>query len=149
MQVNDARILRGAAIPTALAGVVASVVSSLVAGVKGGVGAAAATVVVLAFFGLGLFALQHFSRKHPELFMGIALLTYTTQILLLAVVMGLFKDTTLFSTRAFGLTVLAAALVFTAAMGRTHFRLKMPYVEPERAAGAGEQRSGSTTEAGR
>lgn len=149
MQVNDARILRGAAIPTALAGVVAVIISSLAAGVKGGVGAAAATVVVLAFFGLGLFALQHFSRKHPELFMGIALLTYTTQILLLAVVMGLFKDTTLFHTRAFGLTVLAAALVFTAGLGRTHFRLKMPYVEPERATGAGEQRSGSTTEVGR
>lgn len=167
MQVNDARILRGAAVPTALAGIVAVVISSLAAGAEGGIGAGAATVVVLVFFGLGLLVLQRFSRTHPQLTMGVALLTYTTQILLLAVVLGLFKDTTLFDTRAFGFTVLATALVWVAAMGRAHLKLKLLYVDPESTGGtahepvapepapegatgpAPKQRHGGSPEAGR
>jgi ATP synthase protein I len=130
MQVNDARIFRGAAIPTALAGLVAVLISSLTAGAKGGIGAGSATVVVLVFFGLGLFALQHFSRKMPELFMGVAMITYTTQLLLLAIVLAVFKDTSLFNTQAFGFTVLATALIWIAAMLRAHLKLKILYVEP-------------------
>jgi ATP synthase protein I len=152
MQVNDARMFRGAAIPTALAGLVAVIVSSLVAGVKGGIGAGAATFVVLVFFGLGLFALQHFSRKMPELFMGVAMITYTTQLLLLAIVLAVFKDTSLFNTQAFGLTVLGTALVWIAAMLRAHTKLKILYVDPDSTSSsktgskAGERQDKSTGE---
>jgi ATP synthase protein I len=144
MQVNDARMLRSAAIPTALAGVAAVIVSSLAAGAEGGIGAGAATVVVLVFFGLGLFVLQHFSRKLPELMMAVAMLTYTTQLLLLAVVLAVFKDTTLFNTRAFGLTVLGTSLVWVATMGRAHMKQKMLYVEPE--PGPERQRDGAAAD---
>ncbi|NGN66198.1 hypothetical protein G5C51_20150 [Streptomyces sp. A7024] len=137
MQVNGARILKGAAIPTALAGIAAVVISALLAGAKGGIGAGAATVVVLIFFAVGLLALQHYSRKFPALFMGIAMITYTTQLLLLAIVLAVFKNTDLFNTKAFGLTVLATALVWIIAMGRAHMKLKMLYVEP----GSGDQES--------
>ncbi|MQY12010.1 hypothetical protein SRB5_21390 [Streptomyces sp. RB5] len=131
MQVNDARVLRGAAIPTALAGIVAVIISSLAAGAKGAVGAAAATAVVLVFFALGLFVLQRFTRKYPEMMMAVGLVTYMTQVLALGIVLAAFKDTTLFNTRAFGLTVLGTALVWTAAMARGYLREKTLYVEPE------------------
>lgn len=136
MQVNDARVLRGAAIPTALAGIVAVIISSLAAGAKGAIGAAAATAVVLVFFALGLFALQRFTRKYPELMMGVGLVTYMTQVLLLGIVMAVFKDTTLFNTKAFGLTVLGTALVWIAAMGRGYLKAKTFYVDPESTPGA-------------
>ncbi|WP_419997863.1 hypothetical protein [Streptomyces boninensis] len=143
MQVNDARILKGAAIPTALAGVAAVIIASLVAGAKGGIGAGAATVVVMIFFALGLLALQHYSRKFPALFMGIAMITYTTQILLLGIVLAVFKNTDLFNTKAFGLTVLATALVWVGAMARAHMKLKMLYVEPETGAEAKDKQPGA------
>ncbi|MEV6103837.1 hypothetical protein AB0M28_03855 [Streptomyces sp. NPDC051940] len=132
MQVNDARVLRGAAIPTALAGVLAVIIGSLVSGVKGGIGAAAATVVVMVFFGLGLFALQRLSHKHPELMMGVGLITYMTQLLLLGVVLAVFKNTDLFDTKVFGLTILGTALVWIVAMGRGYLKAKTLYVEPEK-----------------
>ncbi|MFC7220556.1 hypothetical protein ACFQLX_20680 [Streptomyces polyrhachis] len=131
MQVNDARMLRGAAIPTALAGLVAVIISSLAAGGKGAIGAAAATLVVLFFFGLGLYVLQRITRKHPELIMGVGMVTYVLQLLLLGVVLAVFKDTDLFDTRAFGLTVLGTSLVWIAAMGRGYLKAKILYVEPE------------------
>lgn len=145
MQSNDARILWSAALPTAVAGLVAVAVSAAVAGGKGALGAGVGVVVVIAFFTAGLVALQQTARAVPHLFQAMGMLVYTTQLLLLAVTLALFKGTTLFNLKAFALTLVGTTLVWVIAQVRGHMKAKILYVDPDpREAGkatAGEGRS--------
>lgn len=128
---NDARMLVHCAVPTAAGGVVGAVVSGLLAGGKGAIGAVAGAVVVILFMGSGLAGLQKTAKSYPHLFQAMGLLLYTTQILLLAVLLIAFKGTTLFDGKAFAFTLLGSALVWVAAQARGHSKAKILYVEPE------------------
>jgi ATP synthase protein I len=141
MPSNDARILAQAAVPTAVAGAIAAVVSGVVAGGKGAVGAVVATLVVILFMGLGLYALQRTAKSLPHLFQAMGLMLYAAQILLLFVFMAAFKHTTLFNPKAFAFTLLAGTLVWIAAQTRAHMKSKILYVEPEPASSSTGEKS--------
>ncbi|MFH8287695.1 hypothetical protein [Streptomyces antibioticus] len=136
MPSNDVRILAQAAVPTAAVGAVAAVVSGVVAGGKGALGAVVATVLVIAFMGLGMYVLNRTARSLPHLFQAMGLMLYAAQILLLFIFLAAFKDTTLFNPRAFAITLVVGTLAWIAAQTRAHMKAKILYVEPE---------SGSTT----
>ncbi|MFE9422826.1 hypothetical protein ACFYNO_07680 [Kitasatospora sp. NPDC006697] len=129
MPSHDARTIRGAAIPTAVAGVLAVAISAAVAGGKGAVGAAFATVLVMVFFASGQVALDRLTRNNPQLMMAVALLVYTTQILLVGIVLAVFKDTTLFDTKVFAFTLLGCVFIWIGMQVRTHLKTKQFYVE--------------------
>ncbi|MFI7503682.1 hypothetical protein ACIBVL_35450 [Streptomyces sp. NPDC049687] len=131
MPSNDVRILAQAAVPTLAAGAIAAVVSGVVAGGKGAVGAVVATVVVIAFMGLGLYVLQRTAKSLPHLFQAMGLMLYAAQLLLLFIFMAAFKNTTLFNPRAFAITLVAATLAWIAAQTRAHMKAKILYVEPD------------------
>jgi ATP synthase protein I len=131
MQSNDARMLLHTAAPTGAVGVIAIAVSAVLAGGKGALGAAFGTVLVLLFMGIGLVVLQRTARSYPHLFQAVGLMLYTTQLLLLAVFLAVFKHTTLFDVKVFAFTLLAATLVWIAAQARAHMKAKILYVEPE------------------
>lgn len=131
MPSNDVRILAQAAVPTAAAGAIAAVVSGVVAGGKGAVGAVVATVVVVAFMGLGMYVLNRTAKSLPHLFQAMGLMLYAAQILLLFIFLAAFKDTTLFNPRAFAVTLVACTLVWIAAQTRAHMKAKILYVEPD------------------
>ncbi|MCC3766575.1 hypothetical protein [Streptomyces sp. UNOC14_S4] len=131
MQSNDARTLLQSAVPTAVAGVVAVVVSGVLAGGKGALGAAVGTLVAGGVMALGLFVLQRTARSLPHLFQSMGLVLYVVQFLISAVVLAVFRDTTLFNTRAFAFALLAAVLVWTGAQTRAHLKAKILYVDPE------------------
>ncbi|WP_030268022.1 hypothetical protein [Streptomyces sp. NRRL B-24484] len=131
MPSHDARIIRGAAIPTAVAGLIAAVIATAVVGTKGLIGALAAVLLVMAFFSFGQVALDRLTRNNPQILMAAALLVYTTQILLVAVVLAVFKNTTLFDTKVFGFTLLGCALIWTGFQVRGAMKAKIYYVEPE------------------
>ncbi len=123
-------ILRAAVVPTVVVGVIAVILYGVLSGSSAAIGAAIGLIVVLAFFGLGLYALGLILAKHPSMIMTGALALYLGQILVLFVFLAIFKNTTLFDGKAFGITVVACTIswLFTQvwAMGRT----KMLYVEP-------------------
>ncbi|WP_441250248.1 hypothetical protein [Kitasatospora sp. McL0602] len=100
-------------------------------GAKGSIGAAFAALVVLAFFSFGQVALDRLTRNNPQMMMAAGLLVYTTQILLIAVVLALFKHTTLFDTKTFGFTVLGCALIWTGFQVRMGMKAKIYYVQPD------------------
>lgn len=133
MQSNDVRMLLNCAVPTAAGGIVAVAVSAVLAGGKGAFGAVFGTFVVLAFMSIGLVVLQRTARSLPHLFQMMGLLLYTTQILLLAVVLAVFKNTTLFTPRAFAFSLLGTTLIWIAAQARAHMKSKILYVEPDTA----------------
>ncbi|GAA2265412.1 MULTISPECIES: hypothetical protein [Kitasatospora] len=132
MPSHDARIpLRGAAIPTAVAGVVALAISTALVGSKGLIGALFATVLVLAFFASGQIALDRLTRNNPQMLQAGGLLVYMTQILLVGIVLAVFKDTTLFDTKAFGLSLLGCALTWTGFQVRAAMKAKIYYVQTD------------------
>ncbi|MFJ8043102.1 hypothetical protein ACIRBX_21670 [Kitasatospora sp. NPDC096147] len=130
MPSHDARIpLRGAAISTAVAGAVATAVSTVVVGSKGLIGALFATLLVLAFFAFGQVALERLTRNNPQMMMAAALLVYTTQVLLVGIVLAVFRDTTLFDTKVFAFTLLGCVLIWTGFQVRAGMKAKLYYVE--------------------
>ncbi|MFE1766343.1 hypothetical protein ACWDBF_12445 [Streptomyces angustmyceticus] len=145
MQSNDARLLLHALVPTLAIGVIAVAVSAVVAGATGAIGAVVGTALVVLVMGAGLVVLQQTSRKLPQLFQMMGLLLYTVQILLVAVFMITFKDTTLFDTKAFAFTLLGATLVWIAAQTRGHMKEKILYVNPDSADAKKAETAGSPT----
>ncbi len=141
---NDARILRGAALPAAPVGVVAIIVSALVAGEKGLVGSLVGVGVVAVFFGLGFWALMRLTRDRPQLVMMAGMLVYAVQILLVGVFIVVFKNTTLFNSRAFALTLLATALTWVGGQVFYTMRSKTLYVYPEPSADSSKTGSPKT-----
>ncbi|TJZ46014.1 hypothetical protein FCH28_26135 [Streptomyces piniterrae] len=145
MQSNDARLLLHAVVPTLATGALAAVVSAVVAGGTGAVGAVVGTALVVLVMGAGLAVLQHTARNYPQLFQMMGLLLYSVQILLVAVFLLTFKDTTLFDTKAFAFTLLGATLVWIAAQTRGHMKAKILYVDPDSADAKKAETAGSPT----
>jgi ATP synthase protein I len=130
MQAIDARLLRGAAVPTAAAGVIAVVLCSVLVGVKGFTGALIGSAIVLVFFSVTIVVISRVAEKQPQMLLGYAMLTYLGKVLLLAVLMIAFKHTTLFHFRAFGFTMLGLTLVWLAAETRAVLKTKIFYADP-------------------
>ncbi len=134
----DVAILRGAALPTAVAGVLLIGVAAVGAGTKGALGAALGVVVVALFFTAGLVAIAWASRISAFVMMQVAIFTYLVKIALLGVVVVNLADTKAFNTRAFASAVLVSTLVWIAAQVYAFTKLKILYVEPATGASTGE-----------
>lgn len=130
MQAIDARLLRGAAVPTAAAGAIAVVLCAVLVGGKGLIGALLGSVIVLAFFSVTIVVISKVAQKQPEMLLGYAMLTYLGKVVFLAVLMIAFKHTTLFHFRSFGFTMLGLTLVWLAAETRAVLKTKIFYADP-------------------
>ncbi|GGS60512.1 hypothetical protein GCM10010156_19050 [Planobispora rosea] len=131
MQANDMSLLKGAAIPTVLAGLAVVVVAALVAGGKGALGAAIGLLVVSAFFTLGLVAVSYASRVSPMMMMTAAVVTYAVKILAVMAMLKAFEDATAFEPKAFGWAAIVCTLAWTIGEVRGFMKLRMFYVDPE------------------
>ncbi|TDC55081.1 hypothetical protein E1281_14450 [Actinomadura sp. KC345] len=115
MQSNDARMLRGAAIPTSVAGVGAVLIGLVAAGAKGALAAALATVVVIAFFSISALVVSWAGKISPQTMMLAALASYMVKILAVMVLVTIMDGVTIWNTKVFGWTVIALALIWIAA----------------------------------
>ncbi|MBL1065333.1 hypothetical protein [Streptomyces sp. 7-21] len=136
MQSNDARIIRGAAIPTAVAGALAVVAGAVTAGADGAVGAGLGVLVAAAFFGFGLLTLSYVGKRWPDLFFGAAFVIYTTQMGLLLLLLLMLRDASFLHGRAFAVGVVVGTAAWLGGQARMHMTLKTPYVEPRSSAAA-------------
>jgi ATP synthase protein I len=130
MLANYAQIVRRSVLTTAAIGVVMIVISLGVGGTKGLLGAVLGASLVAIFFAISVFAVGRAAKRSPQAMMITALTTYIVKILLLLFFVVRFSDTTVFSSRLFGLTALACILAWTASQVLWSMRLKAPYVEP-------------------
>ncbi|GAA2206081.1 hypothetical protein GCM10009850_015390 [Nonomuraea monospora] len=131
MQANDVRVLKSAAIPTALVGVVAVVVALLLAGGKGALGAALGTLLVGVFFSISVVAVSYAARVSPQLMAIAAMGSYLVKVVVIMIVLSSFSDTTLWNTRAFAWAVVVCTLVWTGFEVRAFVKTKMLYVDPD------------------
>ena len=139
MQLNDARIIRGAALFTAVAGVLALVAGSLTAGVDGAVGVGLGTLVGGLFFASGQIVLARQSQRRPELLTGIAGLVYVTHAGVLLALLVVLRDASFLHGRPFAAGVIVAMVAWLVGQIRGNLKAKTPYVviEPETAPATG------------
>ena len=130
MQSTDARILRGAAIPTILAGLGAVVVALLIAGGKGALGAAIGAVLVLLFFTLGMLVVSYVTRLSQQLVMAAGLFGFLVKLIAVFALIAALNHVTVWNAHAFGWTVLGLTIVWLAAEVNATINAKTPYVDP-------------------
>ena len=131
MQANDVRALKGAAIPTVAVGVVVIAVAALTGAGKGALGAALGVLLVAVFFTAGLMAVTWAGRVSPQMMMLAAVLGYLVKVVLLMVLLSAFSDTTAFSPRAFGWSVIICTLTWTIGEMRAFLKMRLLYVDPD------------------
>ncbi|MEV0825797.1 hypothetical protein [Nonomuraea rubra] len=131
MQANDVRVLKSAAIPTALVGVVAVVVAFLTAAGKGALGAAIGALLVGVFFSISVVAVSYAARVSPQMMAIAAMLSYLVKVVAIMIVLSVFGDTTAWNSKAFAWSVVVCTLVWTAFEVRAFIKTKMLYVDPE------------------
>jgi ATP synthase protein I len=129
MQSSDARILRGAAIPTCLAGLAAAIVCGTVAGSEGVIAAVMGTALVMVFFSISLVAVAYAGRISPQAMMPAALGSYVLKLLVIYAALAALKNVTIWHPRSFAWTVLALTLVWVFAEARGLIKSKMLYVD--------------------
>lgn len=131
MQVHDARVLRGAAIPTAVVGAAAIAAAAAVAGPKGAVGALSGAAAVIAFFLIGQLALGYASRVSPAVMMQVALFTYLVKVLVMFGVIVALSGVSVWNPKAFSWTVIGCTVAWITGEVRAFMKAKILYVEPD------------------
>lgn len=140
MQANDVRVLKGAAVPTLVVGLVAVIVAVVLAGAKGALGAAIGIALVTVFFTVGLAVVSWAGRISPMMMMTAAVLSYVVKVIAIMTMLKAFEGATAFDSRAFALSVIACTLAWTAGEMRGFMKLKLLYVEPDaKVPGQGER----------
>lgn len=124
-------MLRRAGVITATVGIIGTVVGFAIDSVPGLIGGIFATVLVLAFFSIGQFALGSVLRNNPQMAMTVALAIYIAKIGVLFILIIAFARTTLFNTQVFAATIVACTLAWTMAEVWIFSRTKVLYVDPE------------------
>ncbi|MBB2909928.1 ATP synthase protein I [Streptosporangium becharense] len=130
MQANDVRVLKGAVVPTAVAGAAVILAATLLSGGTGALGAVIGLLVVVAFFTVGLVAVSYASRISPAMMMVAAIVTYAVKVLVIMALLKAFEDATAFEPRAFGWSAIICTVVWTAGEMRGFVKTKMLYVDP-------------------
>jgi ATP synthase protein I len=124
------RVLLGAAVTALLTGLVVTLIGALTSGSAAAYGALAGTAIVVGVFALGSFVVNAVAGLMPAAALLVALLTYTLQVVLMAVVFwGLTDSGALDSTLDRGWlagAVIAGTLAWLAAQVWWSTRLRLP-----------------------
>ncbi|MBB4933732.1 ATP synthase protein I [Lipingzhangella halophila] len=129
MQEHDARVFRGAAIPTAIVGSIAMVVAFAMKGVPGLIGALVGTLLVVAFFAVSFVVVSWAGRVGPHLMFPAAMASYVLKIVLLGVLLAVLRDVGGFDRMAFGATAITGSLVWVGAHMRAMATDRRPIIE--------------------
>lgn len=124
-------ILRGAALPTLIAGLIAAGVGAAVGGSAAAIGALLGVAVVIVFFMAGQLVLASVLRTNPSMGMSVAMVLYLLKIGVLLALLLLLQGVTAFDTKAFAFTILVCTLVWTAAEVWVFGKSKVLVVEPD------------------
>ncbi|MFC7644619.1 hypothetical protein ACFQX6_30955 [Streptosporangium lutulentum] len=112
-------------------GLLVILVAALIAGGKGALGAAVGTLIVCAFFTIGVIVVSYASRVSPMMMMTAAVLSYVVKILIIMVLLRTFEDVTVFEPKAFGWAAIVCTVAWSVGEMRGFMKLKMLYVDPE------------------
>ena len=124
-------MLRGALLPSVVAGLLAVAGVVLVRGVDALAGALIGLVVAVGFFASGLFLLSRLVRDaSPHAFFAVAMAVYLGQVLGLLLVIIAFKDASWVDGPALGIVALVVTLVWQVFAMRALRRARVPVYDP-------------------
>ena len=139
MREHDVAIFRGAALPSAVCGVVAIGVSAALAGVPGALSALLGAAVVLGCFGLGQWAVILISRRKEDMFLAANLLGFVVKMAVLGILLVTLGRSPLMAdlnNTAFVFSALACVLVWLGGQMRGISKAKILHVEPDSESGS-------------
>ncbi len=120
-------MLRGAFLPTLAVGPVAVVVAAVLGGGKAALGAALGFVIAMVFFALGLLVMRKLGgATDPFRFLASALAVFMGQLIFLLVVIIALQGATWLNGTAFGLSILAVAVVWQVFQVVAYVRSRKP-----------------------
>ncbi|WP_315987157.1 hypothetical protein [Actinomadura sp. HBU206391] len=99
------------------------------AGAKGAVGAAIATVVVVAFFTISHVAVGYAAKVSPQTMMLAAMSSYVLKILAVMLLISVLNNVTIWNPKVFAWTVLALIATWIGGEIRTTLKSRTPYVD--------------------
>jgi ATP synthase protein I len=129
MQVNDVRVLKSAALPTAVVGVVAAIVSLFAVGGSGALGAAVGVLLVAVFFTIGLVAVSWAGRISPTAMFAAAMVSYLLKVIVIGILLQVFEGIGAWHFPTFAWTVVAGTIAWIGGEVWGFTRLKMLYVD--------------------
>ncbi len=126
-------MLRGALVPSLVAGALTLVVLVVVRGTGALAGAALGLAVSVLFFASGMFLLSRLVRSaSPHAFFAVAMAVYLGQVLALLLFIMVFRDRDWVDGFALGVTALVVTIVWQAFAMRALRRGRLPvYDEPQ------------------
>ena len=86
---------------------------------------------MVVFFGISILAVGRAARISQQAMMITAIVTFLVKILVLAVLVDRFANTSAFNPKLFGFTAIACIVAWSFSQAITSARQKMLYVEPD------------------
>ena len=124
-------MLRGALLPSLVAGLLATVAVVVVRGGDALAGALIGLVVSVGFFGSGMFLLSRPARRaRPHAFLAVAIAPYLGQVIALLLVIIAFKDADWVDGRALGIVALVVTIVWQGFAMRALRTARVPVYDP-------------------
>ena len=124
--------LRGALVPTVVAGGLAALVLGLVRGAAGGVSGLVGVAIAVVFFASGLLLMDKLVRdRDPMLFMAVGMAIYFAQVLLLLGVLIVAGKVESLDSWAAGVAMLVAVLAWQVGQVRAWRRARVPVYDPQ------------------
>jgi len=124
-------MLRGAVIPTACTAPVVVLVSWITRQTRGGLAALLGVSIAVVFFAGGLYVMKRVTTANPLSVLAGALAVYLGQVIFLGLVILSLSGAGWLDGMAFGLSVLAVALIWQVSQVVAFIRLRKPvYDEP-------------------
>lgn len=126
-QSNEALLLKGALLPTAVVGVLAIAIATYLEGRAGLFGALLAQVVVLIYFALHILVSKISTNLDPVTTMSLAMFSYFAKFLALGAflwLLGRFTSETLVDRRSFGIAAVALTFAWLGGEVASYLKLK-------------------------
>jgi ATP synthase protein I len=126
-QSNEALLLKGALLPTAVVGVLAIAIATYIEGRAGLFGALLAQVVVLIYFALHILVSKISTNLDPVTTMSLAMFSYFAKFLALGLLLWLldrFTSETLVDRRSFGIAAVALTFAWLGGEITSYLKLK-------------------------
>ena len=126
-QSNEALLLKGALLPTAVVGALAIAIATYLEGRAGLFGALLAQVVVLIYFALHILVSKISTNLDPVTTMSLAMFSYFAKFLALGLLLWLldrFTSETLVDRRSFGIAAVALTFAWLGGEITSYLKLK-------------------------
>ena len=124
------KIIVSGLIPTTVVGILFAIGSTIFTDAQAGYAALGGMALTLVFFVFGQYIIGRVLLTKPEIGLGVAMIVYLTQLIVLLVLIKLLRDAAWLDGRSFGIAILASTLSWTAGSVWVMAKHKNVVIEP-------------------